>query len=101
MPIVPIQSVPTLPSLGGLEQAGGAKPTQGAGFGELVGDQLANVQALEHTAAAQSQAVATGMSNDLAAALVSVEKADLALQLTTQLRNKAVEAYQEVMRMQV
>ena len=101
MPIPPVQSVPTLPSLGGLDAPATSNPAGAAGFGKLVGEQLANVQQLDQQAAAQSQAVATGMSNDLAGALVSVERADLALQLTTQLRNKAVEAYQEVMRMQV
>ena len=102
MPVPPIQSVPTLAELGSLrEPARTASTGDATGFAALVGDQLANVQALDHEAASESRAVATGTSSDLAGALVSVERADLALQLTTQLRNKAVEAYQEIMRMQV
>ena len=99
--IGPVQSIPTLPGLPGLEQVASAKSPSSAGFGELVGEHLSQLQALEQDAASQAQAVATGASADLAGALLSVERADLALQLTTQLRNKAVEAYQEVMRMQV
>ena len=102
MAVPPVQSVSTLPGVGGLAGPAPAPGSAGGtGFAGIVGAQLENVQALEQDAAAQSRAVATGTSNDLAAALVSVERADLALQLTTQLRNKAVEAYQEVLRMQV
>lgn len=38
---------------------------------------------------------------DIHDVMVEVEKANVALQLTIQLRNKVIEAYQEVMRMQV
>jgi flagellar hook-basal body complex protein FliE len=33
--------------------------------------------------------------------MITMEKADLSLRLTTKVRNKVVEAYQEIMRMQV
>ncbi|MGB9839447.1 flagellar hook-basal body complex protein FliE [Thermovenabulum sp.] len=33
--------------------------------------------------------------------MISAEKARLSLELTVQLRNKAIEAYQEIMRMQI
>lgn len=100
--IPPIQSVPSLPSIGGLESPGaGASASAPAGFADVVAEKIQRVQELEATASAQSRAVATGMSDDLAGALLSVEQADLALQFGTQVRNKAVEAYQEVMRMQV
>ncbi len=101
MAITPVPSVPTLPGIGGIERPQAPANDGGAGFGRLVGEQLGRVHELEQNASQQSRALATGMSDDLAGALVSVERADLALQLTTQLRNKAVEAYQEVMRMQV
>jgi flagellar hook-basal body complex protein FliE len=45
--------------------------------------------------------VATGTSSDLAGATVAVEKASIAMELTSAVRNKAIEAYQEIMRMQV
>ncbi|MDI6717092.1 MAG: flagellar hook-basal body complex protein FliE [Actinomycetota bacterium] len=38
---------------------------------------------------------------DIHDVMVEVEKANVALQLTIQLRNKVIEAYQEVMRMQI
>ena len=38
---------------------------------------------------------------DLHTAMIAVQKASLALELTLQVRNKAIESYQEIMRMQL
>ena len=102
--IPPIQSVPSLPSLDGLFDATpskGADAGGGESFGAMITEQLGKVEQLEQEAGTQARALATGTTTDLAGTLLAVERADLALQLTTQLRNKAVEAYQEIMRMQV
>lgn len=48
-----------------------------------------------------SNEAAVGGDVDLHDVMISAEKAGVALQLTLQVRNKLVEAYQEVMRMQV
>ena len=56
---------------------------------------------LQNEADAASQAVATGQSSDLAGATVAVEKASIAIDLVSSIRNKAVDAYQDIMRMQV
>lgn len=42
----------------------------------------------------------TGNSTDLHTAMINIEKADIALQLTMQIRNKVIDAYKEIMRMQ-
>lgn len=42
-----------------------------------------------------------GDTNNLHEAVIESEKADIALRLTVQIRNKVVDAYNEVMRMQV
>ena len=46
-------------------------------------------------------AVASGSGVDSAKALVTIEKANISFQFAMQIRNKLLEAYQEVMRMQV
>jgi flagellar hook-basal body complex protein FliE len=43
----------------------------------------------------------TGSARDLHTATLSAEKASLALDLVVSVRNKAIEAYQEIMRMPV
>jgi len=45
--------------------------------------------------------LARGESRNVHEALVSLEKANLSMQFTLQVRNKVIEAYQEIMRMQV
>ena len=46
-------------------------------------------------------AVASGKPVDTAQMVVDVEKANISLQFAVQVRNKLLEAYQELMRMQV
>ncbi|MFZ0451505.1 MAG: flagellar hook-basal body complex protein FliE [Desulfatiglandaceae bacterium] len=49
----------------------------------------------------QMQKLAVGKSNDLQEVVMATEKADLSFKLLVQVRNKLLEAYQEIMRMQV
>ena len=44
--------------------------------------------------------VVTGRSNNIHEMMISLDKADVSFRLMTKVRNKAVEAYQEIMRMQ-
>lgn len=62
----------------------------------------AQVQQVNHKIVAADQRVAdvaTGKSHNLHEMMVALNKADLSLKMLTQVRNKAVEAYQELMRM--
>ena len=89
-------------SIGGLGGAGGstgATPT--GGFGGVLGKQLEQLSASQADAATQSQALATGEATDPSKVVMSVERAQLEMQLATTLRNKGVEAVQELMRTQV
>jgi flagellar hook-basal body complex protein FliE len=81
---------------------GAASGTGGTGgFASMLSQKLGGVVDLQNQADAASQAVATGQSSDLAGATVAVEKASIAIDLVSSIRNKAVDAYQDVMRMQV
>ena len=51
--------------------------------------------------AAQSQALATGQTLDVTSVVTAVQEASLSMQLASQVRNKAVEAYSEIFRTQV
>ena len=48
-----------------------------------------------------SNQFAAGKTDDIHKVLIAVEKADIALQFTLQVRNKIIDAYNEIMRMQV
>jgi len=71
------------------------------GFQEVLLSALNKVN--NNAAAAENASIdlAMGKSTELHQVMFAVEQADLALQLTIQIRNKVLEAYQEVMRMQV
>lgn len=70
-------------------------------FGEYLGESLSKVSALHNESKRLTAALAAGEVDDISQVVVAGEKADIALQLTLQVRNKIVEAYQEMMRMQV
>jgi flagellar hook-basal body complex protein FliE len=48
-----------------------------------------------------ARAFALGETQSIHDTMITLERADLSLRLLTQIRNKAVEAYQEMMRMQI
>ena len=70
-------------------------------FGEYLQNALGEVNSLQHESENMSKALAAGQVEDISQVVIAAEKADIALQLTLAVRNKAVEAYQEIMRMQV
>ena len=87
-----ITPVTTTPKTGGAGAAG-AVPDFGAGLDAVS-------KATQH-ADALGQQVATGQLQDIHQFMAASTKASLAVELTVAIRNKAVEAYQEIMRMQV
>jgi flagellar hook-basal body complex protein FliE len=72
----------------------------GSGFGDALGRV---VQAVESTEAQANSAV-TGMlsgTTDVHDAMIALQRADLTMQFSVQIRNKLVQAYNEIMRMPV
>lgn len=70
-------------------------------FGRLLADAISRVEGVQQEAAGAATRLATGEVEDLSEVLIASEKATLALQLTIAVRNKVLEAYQEMMRMPV
>ena len=73
----------------------------GAGFGETLRDAIATVNNAQKESDMAVQKLMTGESQDLHATLIAVQKADLSFQMMMQVRNKIIQAYQEIMRTQV
>jgi flagellar hook-basal body complex protein FliE len=70
-------------------------------FGEVLKDSLKQVNSLQQEADASIQSLATGGEASLHDTMLAIQKAELSFKLMMQVRNKIVEAYQEVIRMQV
>lgn len=77
-----------------------ARPT-GAGFSDLLGNVMDQVRRTAAEAQTVTQQVVSGQAADLSRVIMVSEKASLTLELATQLRNKMLDAYQEIMRMPV
>jgi flagellar hook-basal body complex protein FliE len=88
-----------LPSLDRAQApAGAAGP--GGSFADALGQAVARVDALHVAADGDAAQVALGGGN-LHETALALEKADLALRVAVKVRNKLVEAYQDIMRMPV
>jgi flagellar hook-basal body complex protein FliE len=75
----------------------GATPAQGTDFAKS----LEQVSKLSTDADGLAQGVATGQLQDVHQFTTAAAKAQLGVEMTVALRNRAVESYQEIMRMQV
>lgn len=73
----------------------------GADFGQFLKDALQEVDNIQKEADVASLGLATGQIQDLHTAVLAMEKASLSLSLTVEVRNKMLDAYHEVMRMQI
>jgi flagellar hook-basal body complex protein FliE len=69
----------------------------GSGFGKM----LNGLQATQTEAAQAAQDLATGQASDPTAVVMAVERAQLSMQLASQIRTKAVEAVQTIFQTQV
>ncbi|MDP9396049.1 MAG: flagellar hook-basal body complex protein FliE [Actinomycetota bacterium] len=102
MSIAPLGPVGPLSGVGGLDAAG---PVGAAGSSEAFGSKLVQgleeVQALHGKANDMAVQAATGDLTDVHDYMIAASKASTATQLTVALRNKALEAFSEIMRMPV
>jgi len=76
------------------------KPAEG-NFGDAVKKALTEVNDLQQQADSLAVKLAAGDAVEIHQAMIAMQKASTALQFTIQVRNKIIEAYQDVMRTQV
>ena len=102
-PILPISPI----SVGGIAQVGnatassGAAASSGASFANTLAEQLDKVSDAQANADQLALQAATGDLQALQDYTIASTEAQLMTQLTVAIRNKAVEAFNDIMRMQV
>jgi flagellar hook-basal body complex protein FliE len=84
----------------GLQSGDGAQKA-GTDFAKFLNDALGQVNALQSNADTASMQLATGQVQDLSTVMVALEKANLSMSLTVDVRNKMLDAYHQVMNMQM
>jgi flagellar hook-basal body complex protein FliE len=80
------------------------KPGQGGSSGEfrnLLENAIGQVDGLRSTANATVERFLSGENEELHSTVMATQRAELAFEMFMQVRNKVVQAYQEVMRMQM
>ena len=70
-------------------------------FGKMLTDVIKDVNSSQNQATEMQNAFMTGQNVELHELMISMERAGLAMELTLQVRNKLLDAYQEISRMQV
>lgn len=70
-------------------------------FSDVINDALNKVNDLQVQSSNMTDDFLTGKSDNIHSVMIAGSKADLALQMTLQVRNKVMDAYKEIMNMQV
>ncbi len=70
-------------------------------FADTLKAAVGNVNEMQKVADVKMQEIATGKNHNIPEVMIAAEKADISLKLMVQVRNKIIEAYQEIMKMQV
>jgi flagellar hook-basal body complex protein FliE len=99
MPFGPIGATPPAAPAQDVTQAAAAQGS--GGFAGMLSDAVSGLNSQLTGSEQLYERAATGQLADPTSALVAVEKADLAFNTAVQVRNKLVEGWQELSRMQV
>ncbi len=79
-----------------------AQKVNGPGFGDVLSQALNKVNEVQKSSATMADAYVRGdRSIDIAEVMIASQKSSIALQATTQVRNKIVEAYKDIMNMPI
>ena len=116
--MIPLTAIQPLMSVGGVtpgesitpslpvtpaEQPGALAPSQPSGdsFSTMLGKMVEEVNGKQITASQTVNSLQAGGDVSLHQAVISMEEANVSFQLMVEVRNKLLDAYQEIMKMQV
>ncbi|HEX3363382.1 MAG TPA: flagellar hook-basal body complex protein FliE [Solirubrobacterales bacterium] len=86
----------------GAEKSGAAAAADpSGGFGGMLTNAIGNLEKTQQAASTQATELATGQTQDLSSVVTAVQEAQLSMELATQVRSKAVEAYTEIFHTQI
>lgn len=77
------------------------KPEASVDFSTMLKNAIKDVNGAQLEADDAVQKVLSGETNDIHSTMVALQKADVSLKMMLEVRNKIMEAYQEVMRTQI
>lgn len=102
MNIIPINTINSLEEIGKVGQSVLGTPNineDGLSFQSIFNDAIGNVKEANEALEYEAYRLATGQTDNLHDITIASTKASLSVELFVQLRNKALDAYNEIMRM--
>ena len=75
--------------------------TPGVSFASMLTDAMGQVVATDYIDKVSALETVAGADVDIHSVMIDAQKAEITLNLLIQIRNKLVESYQEIMRMQI
>ena len=97
--MTPIDSIRALPALVSPQESEAV--SSGNGFDDFLKNALDETRAAQAEADRAVEQLAAGEARSLHEVMLAMEEADISMRLLVQMRNKVVDAYQEIMRMSV
>ncbi|PLV56347.1 flagellar hook-basal body complex protein FliE [Thermotoga sp. SG1] len=93
--------VDRIEGLGPIEDAGKVQKKKDGDFSKALKEALEKVNDIQKRAEKLTDDFAQGKISNIHEVIIEAEKASIALRLTVEVRNRIVEAYREIMRMQI
>src|ERR1700733_14940474 len=98
---IPSTELQTLNSDVPVQSATAASGSSGAGFENFLGNLVGEVAQKQATASDAVSGLLSGKNVSLHQAMISMEEANVSFQMMVEVRNKLLDSYQELMRMQI
>jgi flagellar hook-basal body complex protein FliE len=96
-----IRTLPATPEIGKPQEIGAAAPAEGDSFSTMLGRMVSDINAQQISATQTVNALQSGEKVPLHQAVIAMEEANVSFQLMVEVRNRLLESYQEIMRMQI
>lgn len=101
MNIIPISSNPAITPFKSAFASDAAKTGSSSPFKDMFSDAVGNLEQLNDIKGQDSVGIMLGNVDDLGAVQINSQKAEVALQMLVQMRNRVLESYQEIMRINI
>ena len=97
---LPATSIEMPSELGRAQEITSAQPTADS-FASMLGQMVSDVNAKQNISAQAVSALQSGQAVPLHQAVIAMEEANVSFQLMVEVRNRLLDSYQEIMRMQI
>ena len=98
--VLPVAAVSSVAPTGYLSNTQAVSGTSGADFGSTLAGAVDNLQQLQSTSDSLAVKAVTGDLNDIHQATIAATRAQVTMEVVAAVRNKGIEAFNDIMRMQ-